>query len=111
MLSTSERTRSQRFHLKHYFVFTQQQNISPSEFSSGKKNLFDVTLCASDRTVSLTELRNETRLLCNSLLCQKRLGPGVARVAQRDKHEEKYYRPSWKEAVCAEEILIRLYEH
>ena len=35
----------------------------------------------------------------------------MARVAQRDKHEEKYYRPSWKEAVCAEEILIRLYEH
>ena len=46
MLSTSERTRSQRFHLKHYFVFTQQQNISPSEFSSGKKkSLWCYSLC------------------------------------------------------------------
>lgn len=56
-------------------------------------------------------LQNEIHLLCNSLLCQKRLLQGVAGAAQRGKQKEKNYRLSSKKTVHAEEIFIRLYKH
>lgn len=56
-------------------------------------------------------LQNEICLLCNPLLCQKKLGQGVARAVQCDKHKENQHRLSWKKTIHAEEIFIRLYKH
>lgn len=71
MLSTSERKWSQRS-LSKTILFSCNFQIQPLQFR--EKNLFDVSFCVSDHTVSLMVLQNEICLLCNSLLCQERYG-------------------------------------
>lgn len=84
MLSTSES--GLKVLMSKTILFSCNFQIQPLQF---RKKISELAFCATDCTVSLMVMQNKVCLLCNSLLCQKRHGQGMVRVAQCDKHKKK----------------------